>query len=700
MRLPDSLLRRLILAGIAIPGLSVPLMAQTTVLDTFVLGTIYLGEEEDGQGGTTSKISGEEARKAGRTTLNDTLATLPGVSSINTSGGSRNEPKVFVRGFDRWHVPLSIDGIRVYLPADNRLDYGRFLTPDLSEIQVQKSYVSVLNGPGGMGGAINLVTKKPTQAFEGEARIGIEGGQGDVSGRSAYLSFGTKREKWYAQASWMKRESDGFWLSKDFVPVPNEDGGLRNNADTSDSRVNLKFGYTPNATDEYVLSYTQQTGSKNAPYSTRQPMRGVACGALCVGSTQRDWTWPEWDISSLALYTHTDLGGSYVKTRVYYNTFDNTLSAWDDPNHATQAVNAGRIFNSVYDDYSLGASAEYGLTLGAHDLKAALHFRRDVHASTNYPRPGATPTPAADPTEHSKEETVSLAIEDSWQVSDKLRIVGGLSYNKAEVKEADRTTIDPGLPLAKTDALDWQLAAIWAPDAGGEFHASVSSRTSFPTLFHRYSTRFGTFEPNPDLKAERAANIELGYSGDLGPVSLEGAVFYSRVTDLIRSVVFGDPAAGISQQQNVGKGVYKGFELAAGWAVNDRLGVTANYTYIDAGIEDPMINGLRITDIPNHKFYLALDWQATDTLTVTPSVEVYGARWSDPAAGQPGGSSPTYAYTKMGSFALANFGASWHVTPTASVDFGIRNLLDRNYSVVEGFREAGRTFYLTSGITF
>ena len=712
MKLPESLLHRLILAGMTIPGLSAaPLMAQTTALDAFVLGTIYLGEDEGGQGGTTAKVTGEEARKAGRATLNDTLATLPGVSSINTSGGSRNEPMVFVRGFGRWHVPLSIDGIRIFLAYDNRLDYGRFLTPDLAEIQVQKGYVSVLNGPGGMGGAINLVTKKPTEAFEGEARIGIEGGQGNVSGKSAYLSFGTRQEKWYAQASLMRRETDGFWLSKDFVPVPNEDGGLRDNADTSDSRVNLKFGYTPNATDEYVLSYTRQTGSKNAPYSTRQPMRGISC-TTCVGGTQRDWTWPEWDISSLALYTHTDLGGSYVKTKVYYNTFDNTLSAWDSPAHATQLTDAPRIFDSVYDDHSVGASAEYGLTLGAHELKFAVHFRRDVHLGTDYPVPGLALDPK--PTERNESETLSFAVEDSWQVSDDLRVVGGFSFNKSKVVEALRTITPSGVapsappaysqvsyPQVSSEALDWQLATIWTPDAGGAFHASVSSRTSFPTMFHRYSTRFGLMEPNPDLEAERATNIELGYSGDLGPVRVEGALFYSRVTDLIQSVVYdASTTPATLQQQNVGKGVYKGVEIAASWAMNDRVGLSANYTYIDASIEDPAITGLRITDIPQHKVYLALDWQATDTLIVTPSVEIYGSRWSDPAAGQPSGASPAYAYTKMPGFAVANFSASWQVSEKAAVDFGIRNLFDRNVQLVEGYPEAGRSFFLTSQIRF
>jgi outer membrane receptor protein involved in Fe transport len=54
-----------------------------------------------------------------------------------------------------------VDGIRVYLPADNRLDLGFFNTATLAEIQVEKGYVSVLSGPGAMGGALNLVTRKP-----------------------------------------------------------------------------------------------------------------------------------------------------------------------------------------------------------------------------------------------------------------------------------------------------------------------------------------------------------------------------------------------------------------------------------------------------------------------------------------------------------------------------------------------------------
>lgn len=696
-----TLLQRLALAGALIPmGAGGPVLAQTAGDQIFALGTIYIAAgEEEGQGGTTSTVTGEEAAKQNRATLEDTLSVLPGVSSISSGGGSRNEREVFVRGFDRWHVPLSIDGIRIFLPADNRLDYGRFLTPDLAEVQVQKSYVSVINGPGGMGGAINLVTKKPAEAFEGSVRLGVEAGnRGDITGRSGAISLGTLQENWYAQLTYIRRDSDGFWLSRDYLPDPRypyQGAGLREDAEHDDSRVNLKFGYTPNATDEYVLSYTKQTGAKSAPYSVLLPVRGATGSG--PGSPQRDWTWPQWDISSLAFYSHTELAAGHLKTKVYYNTFDNVLSAWDDSSHSTQTV--GRAFDSVYDDYSLGVSAEYGVTLGAHDLKFATHFRRDVHESTNYPRPGATPTPPADPTEHSKEETVSLAFEDTWRVTEDLRFVAGLSYDRAEVLEADRTDTSPGFDPLKTDALNWQLAAIWSPGAGGEYHASLSSRTSFPTLFHRYSTGFGTMVPNPDLEPERALNLELGWRGDLGPVAVEGALFYSRVTDLIQSIQIGSgPSGPLSQRQNLAEGTYRGFEVAARWEMSDRIALAANYTYIDLSIEDPVVNGARITDIPNHEAWLGIDWQATDTLTVSPSVEIYGARWSDPAIGSGDRNNPWY--TKMGGFGLANLSASWEVSEQATVNFGVRNIFDRDYAVVEGFPEPGRSFFLASELRF
>lgn len=83
-------------------------------------------------------------------TLDEEANIIPGVNVAYT-GNARNERMIYVRGFNRFQVPLLLDGVRVYLPADNRLDYGRFLTPDIAEIQIDKGYASVLDGPDGMG---------------------------------------------------------------------------------------------------------------------------------------------------------------------------------------------------------------------------------------------------------------------------------------------------------------------------------------------------------------------------------------------------------------------------------------------------------------------------------------------------------------------------------------------------------------------
>ncbi len=712
-----SLVQRLALAGAVLPALAggwvaaqEPIAGQvqepaqepllettkdTPAAGTFVLGTIVLNrpEQDFGAGGTTTILDGDEILRSNRQTLDDAMRTVPGVSVGNT-GGSRNERLIAVRGFDRLQVPLSVDGIRVYLPADNRLDFGRFLTPDLAEVQVQKGYVSVLNGPGAMGGAINLVTRKPTSTFEGEARLGIEAGnRGDITGKSAFVSFGTKQDQFYAQGSYLWRESDGYYLSRDYRPTPQQAGGLRDYSDTEDSRLNLKLGYTPNAQDEYVLSFTRQSGAKNAPYNVMQPVRGLTPEPLLPGqSYQRDWSWPVWDLNSYAFYSQTGFGGSgYVKTRLYYNTFDNVLQAYDDVGHSTQEQR--RSFESRYDDHAYGASIEIGGDLSArHSLRGALHFRRDRHEDSQLSQPDLNQS--RDPTERSTEETWSLAVEQTWRVDDALTVVGGLSYDRAEVIAASRTDQDRGWPTGSTDALNWQLAALYGLDHG-EARVSISSRTRFPTLFNRYSTRFGTALPNPDLKSERALTLEIGYGGDLGPVAVEGAVFHSRVKDMIQTVPVGPD---LGQSRNVGTGRISGLELAGEYAISPAVTLVANYTYLDRRIEDPVRAGLRSTDIPRHAAYLRLDWQMQENVTLSPSIELSGARWSDSAI-QP--ADPTeVAYSRVGGFGLVNLDLDWRVSEQASLVFGLRNAFDKNYALVEGYPEAGRSLFVTSRLTF
>jgi iron complex outermembrane receptor protein len=162
----------------------------------FDMGKIVVVGSHDGQPGVGgSVLTSEQIWAFDRHSLDHAVNVVPGVVSTFDANGRRNETDVFVRGFGRWQVPLMLDGVRIYLPADNRLDFARFLTADIAEIQIQKGYASVLDGPGAMGGAINLVTRTPVKALEAEASFWT-GGRGDAEGWNGYAMLGTRQRKY------------------------------------------------------------------------------------------------------------------------------------------------------------------------------------------------------------------------------------------------------------------------------------------------------------------------------------------------------------------------------------------------------------------------------------------------------------------------------------------------------------------------
>lgn len=624
-----------------------------------------------------------------RNSLDEALNLLPGVSAAN-SGGSRNERLIYVRGFDRFQVPLSIDGIRVYLPADNRIDYGRFLTPDVAEVQVAKGYAWVIDGPGGMGGAINLVTRKPTKEIEAEVRGTLNLDRGaDYAGYNVFALLGTRQDKWYAQASFARNFTDHWDLPGGFVPFPTSEqkAGERDFSRTEDWRVNVKVGFTPNATDEYSLSYTRQEGAKNAPLYTGNPATNQV----------RYWTWPYWNIDSLYFLSSTAIGDNgTVKTRFYYNTFDNLLRGFDTKAQTTQTLSAGRVTNSWYEDNAWGGSIQFDVKSERNQLSLALHYRRDTHVE--YAQ--SFPSGFIEPPQRNEESTWSIAAEDRFQISPTLTLVAGLSYDLRDTKIAEEYGVPPGgganalfqYPIKNANAWNAQSQLIWTPSDETSAHLSVSSRARFPTIFERYSSRFGGATSNPDLDAERATNVELGASHRFGQVQVEGAAFYSHVDNVILSYPFIYMGNSVTQSRNVGDGDYYGFELAVNGKLTPTLSFGANYTYIHRDLHNPSIGFYQLIDVPSHKGFAYLSWQPVPALTVVPSVE-FSSNLTTVTPASATGFAPVYS--RVGAHANAGLRVDYEITRQVAIGIGARNLFDANYQLTDGFPEPGRSFFAT-----
>ncbi len=696
----NFLFKRLLLSGVALMALAPAVLAQESQpreqqesQGVFELGEINVTAARDGGAGVgSSVITRDQIWNFNRNSLDQAVNIVPGVVSTLDSNGRRNESDIFVRGFGRWQVPLMIDGVRVYLPADNRLDFSRFLTSDISEIQIQKGYVSVLDGPGGMGGAINLVTRKPVKPFEAELQGGLSFGRnGSQEGWNTYAMLGSRQEKYYVQASVNATDRDFWTMSGKYHPTSNslEDGGRRGGSDTSDWRVSLKAGYTPNATDEYTINFIKQSGEKGAPLNVynNPPV-----------PPNSYWRWPWWDIQNIYWLSNTQIGdASYVKTKLYYNTFDNALDAFDDITYTTQSAN-GR-FRSFYDDSARGGSVEFGTKIiPMNTLKAVVHYRDDKHTEWNHNRPTSPAFSSVEPKQNQSQETWSFAAENTFHLSPSIDIVAGVSYDKYKITQAEEfnstTQALFNYPTGGSDAFNWQAAAIWRYSDTGQLHASVSDRSRFPTIFELYSTRFGTATPNPNLGPERATNYEIGWKERFAnETKVSGAIFYSDVTDLIQTV---EIAPGMTQTQNVGDGHFYGYEASLETRLAPTLLFGGNYTYIRRTIQDALQPNLRPTGVPTHKSFLYMVWQPWEQFSITPSLEIASSRWSDVSTtpAQP------FPYTLTGSYTMFNVQADYKATSGLEFAAGIRNILDQNYELAWGLPQPGRSYYVKAKATF
>lgn len=73
-----------------------------------------------------------------------------------------------------------------------------------------------------MGGAVNLVTRKPTKELEVEARGTLTLDRDvDYTGYNVFGLIGTRHDKWYVQGSYTRNVQDHWDLAGGFRPTVN-----------------------------------------------------------------------------------------------------------------------------------------------------------------------------------------------------------------------------------------------------------------------------------------------------------------------------------------------------------------------------------------------------------------------------------------------------------------------------------------------
>ena len=634
-------------------------LAQSESDTTSFLQKIYtLGEVKVSTTVDKSTIGATEMQKYNAKDVSTALRTMP--SLVISGNGSRNESTIYLRGFDIRSVPVYMDGIPVYFPYDGYVDLARFTTYDIAKIDVSKGFSSMTYGANTIGGAINLVGMKPTQKLELNARVGAMSGQG----YETKINLGSNLGKIYIQTGFSFLQKQFIPLSANFDTLKLETDHHRDNSYQKDIKGSFKIGYTPNATDEYSFNYQYSHGSKGNP---------VYLGTD-INTRVRFWQWPYWDKQSIYYISRTAIGTkSELKARAYYDQFKNKISSYDDNTYSSQ--DKGSSFNSYYDDYTVGGNIEFASDLNTENhLRGSLHAKNDNHSEHN----------DGEPVRHFADNTFSLGIENVYKAGNKLSFIPGLSYNlrkslKAEDYNSSNDSIS-NYPANHNAALNAQLATYYMVSDAINLSFNIAYKSRFATMKDRYSYRNGTALPNPDLKSETALNLELGSTIEIADrLNFKPELFYSHLNNTIQMVsnVQGD----LSQMLNTGESVFKGIDLSIVYQPLSVLSIYAAYSYIQRkNISNPDI---LFTDVPNNKLFASVDYTIAKKLVFNLSGEYDSERnnASDGTRVSPG-------------YFVMNGQTSYHFEKFITAELGVNNIFDKNYTLQEGYPEAGRNFYV------
>jgi iron complex outermembrane recepter protein len=646
--------------------------------ETFDLGKINIEENISlkDKSFNDNVVFSEDIVNNEQKTIVEALNSVSGINIYNS--GARNEQMITLRGFDVKHVPLYIDGIPIAVAYDGYVDFSRFTTFDLSQIEISKGLSSVLLGSNTFAGAVNLVTKKPTKEFEGTISAGTFSGKG----KKAYINLGTDQGLFYVQLA-------GSYLSRDYYPLSDEfqattlqqDNDKRNESDTEDKKINLKVGFTPNDTDEYAINYINQKADKGVPPT------------IYESGFPRYWDWNYWDKESIYFLSRTVFDDLYLKTRIFYDKFKNSLSIYTDNTYSTYSY--GGVGNpSWYDDNTKGISIELGqLESGNNTIKAALHAKKDTHTEG-----GALQEEVYEMAVN----TYSLGIEDTYRFSDNTKVIVGASYDKDDVQRADNTNFGSSGNYGSTPGgsdisgygtvqeFDHSSANAFNPmikiehnlDDSLKVYGGMAKKTRLPSIKDRYSFRFKRFLPNPDLEEERSLNYELGFQKQFKNSTLKGSVFYMDIKDFIQST-YVDIYFGTNQQKqfkNIGKVRSKGFELSYLYMFDNGLTFDGSYTWQEVEDKEDQIE---ITNVAKNKVVLSLSHQVIKDLMANVSMHYSSSMKTN----------QTEPYDETGSMTVWNTKIIYDITKQLTYDVGVTNIFDKNYQLDYGFPEAGRVFF-------
>jgi iron complex outermembrane receptor protein len=511
-------------------------------------------------------------------TLADLLAETVGVQ-VRRFGGLGDFSTISVRGFSPGQVQVYLDGVPLS-PASNETVNLSDLPLDLVDhVDVYRSGTPAGFAQSALGGVVNVVTRQPPT---GQPLWAMAASGESFGTRKTNLAHGATRGPWeyVGFVNYLGSEGDFTFL---------DDLGTTDNPhdDRETTRENNAFNQVG------ALSRVRYRTAADATVTLTSDTFWKDEGVPGAGSVQALDTSLETTRQLVHLGLATPGIGDLPVTLEARSWVLYQRVAFDDPEGELVLEPTRSRDQSVASGGQVIAQG----ALGAHQLvRGAAAIGHETF--------------------HSEE------LETDTSAPDRSRLRGTVVAEDEVLLWGERLSLVPALrwEIVRDQFQRSQVDDYWLPRLGARLQpwpwvallGNVGRAVRVPNLQELFGTE-GVVIGNPNLQAEKARLRDVGVRITppawrvLSGAALEVVYFDDPVDD---AIVFVQNSQQLIVPENVGKATLRGVESSARARVAERLGVSVNYTYLDARDDSdvPYLNGNQLPGRPRHEFYGRIDF--------------------------------------------------------------------------------------------
>jgi iron complex outermembrane receptor protein len=634
---------------------------------------------------TISIIDGDMIRARGDMSVIDAESRAPGISNAGNPGNGGTA--LAARGFSGQGSALQlIDGIRLF-PAAGTITFPT--DPWMVErIDILNGPASVLFGQGALGGAVNVLMRKPDlhrTEVAGEIGYGTQdsvhaaaGAGGPITERLSYRIDGSyRRSDGYVD----RGRSRSHALSGTLRWAPTETLVVTARDDYGNQKPMRYFG-TP------LIDGRRDAGNRERNYNARDGFIRYRDNRTTL---QVDWTPVEALTISNQAYRLTSRR-FWLNLESYCWIAANGLCANgnDVAAGAPGGILRADMTGIVHDQTQWGDQGSVTLrTMIAdgigNDLVAGFDVNRIAltysHNFGSAPQisvvdpfdfdPGLiVDTQGIAPRYRTRTDEYAVFAEDRLSFGPQFAIVGGVRYERDKVR---RWTIDDVRGVGtETRALEkglrnitWRVGSVYQPIPTVSLYAQYATGVDPLGTLTTYATGQVRFSNATGDQVE--AGAKAVFLGGRGTATL--AAYRIVKKGLLAQRTPNSPV------EQVGQRSARGIEAALALDLRDGLGIDMNGTILDARFGDFLSGDTRFDgntppDVPEMLANFWMRWNATRALQARAGLRYVGRRYSDDAN-----------RFRIPGYSVVDATLSYAVTPRLAVDLHAYNLFDRNYAI-------------------